>query len=46
MNINEMLMCVQYREMEQVVVEDREEQERLRQQQAKARAATKVITSN
>ena len=38
--------CVQLREMEQVVLEDREEQEKLRQQQAEARTATKVTTSN
>ncbi|XP_039974109.1 dynein regulatory complex protein 9 [Xiphias gladius] len=31
-----------FREMEQVVMEDREEQEKLRQQQAEARAATKL----
>lgn len=41
-----MLNCVQFMEMEQVVMEDREEQEKLRQQQAEARAATKVTTSN
>ena len=32
--------------MEQVMVEEKEEQEKLRQQQAEARAATKVTTSN
>lgn len=32
--------------MQQVVIEDREEQEILRQQQAEARAATKVTTSH
>ncbi|KAM7382450.1 hypothetical protein PAMP_002177 [Pampus punctatissimus] len=37
-----MEMRRKYREMEQVVVEDREEQEKLRQQQAEARAATKL----
>ncbi|XP_053183610.1 dynein regulatory complex protein 9 [Scomber japonicus] len=37
-----MEMRRKYREMEQVVVEDREEQEKLRQQEAEARAATKM----
>lgn len=46
MNINDLLVCVQYKEMEQVVLEDREEQEKLRQQQAQVAAATKVATSN
>lgn len=41
-----MLSCVQFREMEEVVMEDMEEQEKLRQQEAYARAATKVTTSN
>lgn len=42
---NEMLIYVQFREMEQVVMEDREEQEKVRQQQEEAIAATKVTTS-
>ncbi|XP_042346882.1 dynein regulatory complex protein 9 [Plectropomus leopardus] len=37
-----MEMRRKFREMEQVVMEDREEQEKLRQQQAEARAATKL----
>ncbi|CAK6970076.1 dynein regulatory complex protein 9 [Scomber scombrus] len=37
-----MEMRRKYREMEQVVVEDREEQEKLRQKQAEVRAATKL----
>lgn len=41
-----MLICVQFREMEQLVMEDREEQENLRQQQEQVRAVMKVTTSN
>lgn len=44
-DFNEMLIYVQFQEMEQVVMEDREEQEKLRQQQEETRAATKVTTS-
>lgn len=36
------LLYVQFRELEQVVMEDREEQEKLRQEQERARAVTKV----
>lgn len=45
LNITEMRNFVQFREMQQVVMEDREEQEKLRQQQEEAGAATKVTTS-
>lgn len=44
-NITEMLDFVQFREMQQVVIEGREEQEKLNQQQEEARVATKVTTS-